>query len=222
MTKQPWTYVAHWLNGKSWRDTVPEARGGGRHAHSQRGWWPGVTKWNGGLPKTGAHQGFNIQSFTEKDCSFSKFEMSGNHILSCNAVKIGINAEVEADLLVGAGLPGWSFTGMTLLVPLYIPCFNRTHLQGQAPSPIQPITRISSSLKLFCWCFGFVFTCLSPPTWVYPLWRQGPFLLGWKLYPQSLDHSSALSRLNNVIRWTTISDRNIMLQGPSYVLTLLP
>lgn len=105
--------MAYWLNGKSWRDTVPEARGGGRHAHSQSGWWPGVIKWNGGLPKTGGHQGFNIQSFTEKDCSFSKFEMSGNHILSCNAVKIGINAEVEAGLLVGAGLPGWSFTGMT-------------------------------------------------------------------------------------------------------------
>lgn len=214
--------MAYWLNGKSWRDTVPEARGGGRHAHSQSGWWPGVIKWNGGLPKTGAHQGFNIQSFTEKDCSFSKFEMNGNHILSCNAVKIGINAEVEAGLLVGAGLPGWSFTGMTLLIPLNFPCFNRTHLQGQAPSPIQPITRISSSLKLFCWYFGFCFYLLVSPHLSVPSMKAGTFLLGWKLYPQSLDHCLALSRLNNVVRWTTVSNRNIMLQGPSYALTLLP
>lgn len=104
-----------------------------------------------------------IYNRSQRNCSFSKFEMSRNRILWCNAVKIGINAEVEARLLVSAGLPGWSFTGMTLLVSLYLPCFNRTHLQGQVPSPIQPITKISSSLKSFCWCFGFIFTCLSPP-----------------------------------------------------------
>lgn len=181
-----------------------------------------VIKWNGGLPKTGAHQGFNMQSFTEKDYTFSKFEMSRNHILSCNAIKIGINVEVEAGLLVGAGLPGWSFRGHdpagSSLSSMFQPALI---FKDRLPAPSNP--SLGFLLPSNCSVGVLVLFLLAvSPTWVNPPWRQGPFLLGWKLYPQSLEHCLALSRLNNVVRWTTVSNRNIMLQGPSCALTLLP